>query len=57
MSAPDGAVVGSVRGRDGWPPAAATVTLVDATGVQLGRAAVQGGGRFAVPVAPRGRRR
>jgi polyisoprenoid-binding protein YceI len=45
------AVTGTVLGRDGEPLEAATVTLVDGTGRQLGRAAVNGAGRFAVPVS------
>jgi polyisoprenoid-binding protein YceI len=45
------AVTGTVLGRDGEPLEAATVTLVDGTGRQLGRAAVDGAGRFAVPVS------
>jgi polyisoprenoid-binding protein YceI len=44
------AVAGTVLGRDGEPLEAATVTLVDGTGRQLGRAAVDAAGRFAVPV-------
>ncbi len=44
------AVTGTVLGRDGEPLEAATVTLVDGTGRQLGRAAVDAAGRFAVPV-------
>ena len=44
------AVLGTVLGRDGEPLEAATVTLVDGGGRQLGRAAVDAAGRFAVPV-------
>jgi polyisoprenoid-binding protein YceI len=49
---PDGStsVTGSIRGRDGWPLQSATVTLVDRTGVQLARAAVDGEGRFTLTV-------
>jgi polyisoprenoid-binding protein YceI len=45
------AVTGTVLGRDGEPLEAATVTLVDGTGRQLGRATVDAAGRFAVPVS------
>ncbi len=48
------AVSGSIRGRDGWPLESATVTLVDRTGAQLGRATVDAEGDFAVPVAGTG---
>ena len=48
------AVTGTVLGRDGEPLEAATVTLVDGTGRQLGRAAVDAAGRFAVPVSAPG---
>ena len=44
------AVTGSIRGRDGWPLESATVTLVDRSGTQLGRAAVDAEGRFALAV-------
>jgi polyisoprenoid-binding protein YceI len=45
------AVTGTVLGRDGEPLEAATVTLVDGAGRQLGRATVDAAGRFAVPVS------
>jgi polyisoprenoid-binding protein YceI len=48
------AVTGTVLGRDGEPLEAATVTLVDGTGRQLGRAAVDAAGRFAVPASAPG---
>jgi polyisoprenoid-binding protein YceI len=48
------AVSGSIRGRDGWPLESATVTLVDRTGAQIGRATVDAGGHFAVSVAEPG---
>jgi polyisoprenoid-binding protein YceI len=48
------AVTGTVLGRDGEPLEAATVTLVDGTGRQLGRAAVDAAGRFTVPVSAPG---
>jgi polyisoprenoid-binding protein YceI len=48
------AVTGSIRGRDGWPLESATVTLVDRTGAQLGRAAVDAAGRFALAVPAAG---
>ena len=48
------AVTGTVLGRDGEPLEAATVTLVDGSGQQLGRAAVDAAGRFAVPVSAPG---
>jgi polyisoprenoid-binding protein YceI len=48
------AVSGSIRGRDGWPLESATVTLVDRTGAQIGRATVDAEGHFAVSVAETG---
>jgi polyisoprenoid-binding protein YceI len=48
------AVTGSIRGRDGWPLESATVTLVDRSGTQLGRAAVDAEGRFALAVPTAG---
>jgi polyisoprenoid-binding protein YceI len=48
------AVTGSIRGRDGWPLESATVTLVDRSGTQLGRAAVDAEGRFALAVPAAG---
>jgi polyisoprenoid-binding protein YceI len=47
-------VTGVVHGRDGWPMAPATVTLVGPDGGQLGRGAVGAEGRFAVAVAQAG---
>jgi polyisoprenoid-binding protein YceI len=43
-------VRGAVRARDGWPLRPATVTLVGPAGQQLGRAAVDAEGEFAIPV-------
>jgi polyisoprenoid-binding protein YceI len=48
------AVSGSIRGRDGWPLESATVTLVDRTGAQIGRATVDAEGNFAVSIAETG---
>jgi polyisoprenoid-binding protein YceI len=48
------AVSGSIRGRDGWPLESATVTLVDRSGSQLGRATVDAEGRFSVTVPEAG---
>ena len=53
-SAGTAAVSGSIRGRDGWPLESATVTLIDRTGAQIGRATVDAEGRFAVSVAETG---
>jgi polyisoprenoid-binding protein YceI len=44
------AVTGTIRGRDGWPLESATVTLIDRSGAQLGRTAVDAEGRFTVEV-------
>jgi polyisoprenoid-binding protein YceI len=48
------AVTGSIRGRDGWPLESATVTLVDRSGSQLGRATVDAEGRFSLTVPEAG---
>jgi EmrB/QacA subfamily drug resistance transporter len=44
------AVHGHVRGSDGAPVAAATLTLISLTGQQLGRAAAQADGSYTLPV-------
>jgi polyisoprenoid-binding protein YceI len=50
MSSPARVVTGSVATGDGWPLPGATVTIVDASGRQVGRAVADAGGQFAVPV-------
>jgi polyisoprenoid-binding protein YceI len=47
-------VSGAVLGRDGWPVAPATVTVVGPAGDQLGRTAAGGDGRFEVLVSAAG---
>ena len=49
-----GLLAGAVRGRDGWPVQPSTVTLIGPTGAQLGRAAVDTEGHFALPVPASG---
>jgi polyisoprenoid-binding protein YceI len=49
-----GLLAGAVHGRDGWPVQPATVTLIAATGAQLGRATVDADGHFALPATAEG---
>jgi polyisoprenoid-binding protein YceI len=49
-----GLLAGAVHGRDGWPVEPATVTLVGPAGAQLGRAAVDADGHFALPAPAAG---